>query len=466
MKITEILNLTWNYQMTEHLFALLFDKQQRIEAFDRYLATSPDLTQDCFLAEFQESFAERKKLKQDYTPASVSQIVANLSGKVESVLDVCCGTGALTIAKWNSNPEATFYCEEFSKEAIAILLFNLAVRGINAEVKHCDVLTGEVLAGYRLTRHGKYSEIEQVELDWHALKVDCVISNPPYSASWEPKQDERFEGFALAPKSKADYAFLLHGLHYLKTKGTASFILPHGVLFRGAAEEKIRRELIERNYLDSVIGLPNKLFMATDIPVAILTLKKAKADQNISIIDAGDLFIKQKNNNVMTAEHIQQVITAYQLRRNIDKLAFIADIDVIVKNGYNLNLPRYVDKSEPPVIPDFLQEAQELLAITKQLDESSQQFLRLLEQIEVYSGTSQEKADFEQAKQCLKQAFAPRQYKTAVLRKISELSPENYQATFFDNEELEELNGFIEYKEKQIEILKNIKQYFLSKMFL
>ncbi len=238
------------------------------------------------------------------------------------------------------------------------------------------------------------------------------------------------------------------------------------MLFRGAAEEKIRRELIERNYLDSVIGLPNKLFMATDIPVAVLTLKKAKADQNISIIDAGDLFIKQKNNNAMTAEHIQQVITAYQLRRNIDKLAFIADMDVIVKNDYNLNIPRYVDKSEPPIIPDFLQEAQELLAITKQLDESSQQFLRLLEQIEVYSGTPQEKADFEQAKQCLKQAFAPRQYKTAVLRKISELSPENYQTTFFDNEELEELNGFIEYKEKQIEILKNIKQYFLSKMFL
>lgn len=465
MKITELLNLKWNYQMTESLMALLFDKGKRVEAFDRYLATNPDLTQDCFLAEFQESFAERSNLKQDYTPSSICQIIASISGEGEKVLDVCCGTGALTIGKWAKNPDSFFYLEEFSKEAIAILLFNLSVRGINAEVRHCDVLTGETFTGYRLTRTGKYSEIEQVDLDWSNLSADIVISNPPYSASWEPKQDERFEQFGLAPKSKADFAFLLHGLHFLKDNGEAYFILPHGVLFRGQNEEKIRTALIEKNYLDVVIGLPEKLFLATDIPVAILGFKKSKLDKDIYFMAAEDLFIKQKPKNVMTDEHINQVVTAYGLRRNIDKLSQLVEISQIQENGYNLNIPRYVDKSEPENIPDLLKEAKELLEISKELDKAQSQFLELLEQLEVTAGSKKEKQEFEQAKEILRQVFAPRQYKTGVIKKISSLSNENYQATLFNEEEIEELSGFIEIQEKKIEQLKKLKQYFLAKMF-
>lgn len=152
MKITEILNIKFNYQMTESLLALLFDEEKRNTAFEQYLATDPDLSQDCFLAEFQAQFADRSGLKQDYTPSSICRIVADISGNAESVLDVCSGTGALTLAKWAQCPSAKFYCEEYSKEAVAILLFNLALRGVNAEVRHGDVLTGETFAGYRISR--------------------------------------------------------------------------------------------------------------------------------------------------------------------------------------------------------------------------------------------------------------------------------------------------------------------------
>ncbi|TYG33275.1 N-6 DNA methylase [Lonepinella koalarum] len=465
MKITELLNLKWNYQMTEELMALLFDKEKCLDAFNRYMAAQPDLTQDCFLAEFQESFAERSALKQDYTPSSICQITAALSGQAETVLDVCCGTGALTIAKWSVNPNATFYLEEYSKEAVAILLFNLAVRGINAEVKNCDVLTGEVFASYKLVRHGKYSSIEQVPLDWSQLQVDAVISNPPYSATWLPKNDERFAEYGLAPKTKADYAFLLHGLHYLKENGTASFILPHGVLFRGQTEGTIRQKLIDKNYLDAVIGLPPKLFLATDIPVALLILKKQRATNDIYFIDGSDLFIKQKTNNIMEASHIKRIIDTYQQRCDVDKLASIVSLNTIQSNDYNLNLPRYVDKAEPPVIPDFLKEAQELLNITKETEKANQQFLTLLYQLEI-TGTKQQIDEFEQAKECLRQAFAPRQFKTQVLKKIQSLNPDNYQATLFDYEELQEIDSFIIYKQKQIETLQNIKTYFRAKMFV
>ncbi len=407
MKITEILNLKWNYQMTEQLMVLLFDPQKRLDAFERYLATNPDLSQDCFLAEFQESFAERSKLKQDYTPSSVCKIVATLSDNADSVLDVCCGTGALTIAKWMTTPNATFYLEEYSKEAVAILLFNLAVRGINVEVKNCDVLTGETFASYKLTKNGKFSDIVETALDWSELKVDCVISNPPYSLAWTPKTDARFLGYALPPKSKADYAFVLHGLHRLKQTGTAVFVLPYGVLFRGQAEGTIRQKLINDNCLDGVIGLPENLFLATDIPVALLVFKKQKQTTNINIVNAQKLFTKQKSNNLMSDEHIAQVLNAYGTIQ--EKLSNVVSFDEVAQNNdFNLNLPRYVNTKDPEPIPDFLTEAMELLEITKGLEQSGKQFIDMLEQIQI-TGTKKDIDEFEQAKSALKQAFAPTQ---------------------------------------------------------
>ncbi len=460
MKITELLNLKWGYQMTEELFSLLFDNSRRIEAFERYLATEPDLSQDCFLAEFQEKFADRGGLKQDYTPASICHLTSAITGKADSVLDVCCGTGALTLAKWADCPNAQFYCEEFSKEAVAILLFNLAVRGINAEVRHGDVLTGETFSGYKLTRNGKFSDIEIVDLDWQGLKVDCVISNPPYSLGWEPKADERFAAYPLAPKSKADYAFILHGLHYLKDSGVASFILPQGVLFRGAKEGDIRQKLIEESRLDSVIGLPEKLFLATQIPVQIMTFKQNVKD--VYICDASHLFEKGKATNLMNSEHLETILNAYQSRKDIEKLAKVVSFDEIKNNNFNLNLPRYVDKTEAPDVPDLLQVARELLILTKETDEAGRKFIEMMGQIEVCNGNAQAKSEFEEAKRVLQQVFAPRHYEVGFIEKISTV---NY-LPLFTNEEITQIEGFIEHKQKQIEQLQLVKKYFLHMMFV
>lgn len=448
--------------MTEHLLALLLDVEKRNGLFDQYLATDPDLSRDCFLDEFQEKFADRNKLKQDFTPAAVCQLVAQLAPTAESVLDVCAGTGALTITKWQQCPNARFYCQEYSKEAIAVLLFNLCVRGINAEVSHCDVLTGEVFAAYRLTRNGKYSDIEQTALNWQGLKVDCVISNPPYSAKWQPQNDERFEGFALAPKSAADFAFVLHGLHHLKEDGTASFILPHGVLFRGNAEGKIRTALIEQGYFYSLIGLPQNLFLNTSIPTAIITLKKRK-ERDLFIVDASDLFIKDKSINLMLSEHVSQILTAHQLRRNIDKLAYLADLKEIQQNEFNLNIPRYVDKHEPEPEIDILQEAKELLEIHTALEDSGKQFIELLEQLEVTTGNAQEVAEFAEAKQLLKQVFAPNK---ADVQRIEDIINKKQSTLFVSEEEVAQITGFIEREEQKIAKLESIKKFFLRKMFV
>lgn len=461
MKITELLNLKWDYQITEHLINLLFDKQKRDEVFERYLSQKPDLSQDCFLQEFQENFADRKTLKQDFTPSAICQLVSQLTPEVDSVLDVCAGTGALTIAKWKINPNATFYCQEYSKEAIAFLLFNLCVRGITAEVKHCDVLTGETFAEYRLTRNGQYSDIEKATLDWRGLKVDCVVSNPPYSAKWNPVSDERFEYFGLAPKTAADYAFVLHGLHHLKEEGTAHFILPHGLLFRGNSEGKIRQKLIEQGYLSGVIGLPANLFISTGIPVALFTFKKQSSD--IYIIDAADLFEKAKPNNIMRPEHVNQVLTAYQLRRNIDKLAHLANYTEIQENDFNLNIPRYVDKSGPEPEIDLLKEAQELLDLTNDIEKSGQAFVAMLAELEMTHGSAEDKAEFEQAKQILAQVFAPR---TKEKKAIQQLISSKQGSLFITEQEIEELTGFIEHELKIISQLETIKKYFLSKMFI
>lgn len=460
MKITEILNIKFNYQMTESLLALLFDEEKRNTAFEQYLATDPDLSQDCFLAEFQAQFADRSGLKQDYTPSSICRIVADISGNAESVLDVCSGTGALTLAKWAQCPSAKFYCEEYSKEAVAILLFNLALRGINAEVRHGDVLTGETFAGYRLTKQGKFSHIEEVALDWSGLKVDCVISNPPYSLGWQPKEDERFQGYALAPKSKADYAFVLHGLHYLKPNGMASFILPHGVLFRGQGEGKIRQQLLEERRLSSVIGLPEKLFLATSIPTCILTFKPNS--QDVWICDASELREAQPKINIMNDSHIKAVIDGYRQRKTVERFANVVSLAELKENDFNLNIPRYVDKFVAEDVPDLLETARELLQLTKEADEAGRQFVAMMNELQMPNGSAREQAEFAEAKRIMQQVFAPRDYETSFIEKISTVD----YLPLFTTEEIEKIQGFIEMTEKKIEQLKAVKNYFTSKMFV
>lgn len=187
------------------------------------------------------------------------------------------------------------------------------------------------------------------------MNFKAVISNPPYSIKWSAsdkfKEDKRFRGFTLAPKGKADYAFILNGLSHLEENGTAAFILPHGVLFRAQTEEKIRRKLIELNWLDGVIGLPGKLFDITDIPIAVMVFKKNKTNKDIMFVDASKEFEKGKNQNFLNDKHLKKIFEAYQNRKDIEKYAHLASLEEVQNNGFNLNIPRYVDtfEEEPPI---------------------------------------------------------------------------------------------------------------------
>lgn len=465
MEIQNLINVDFNYQTTETLLSLLLNPGKRAKLFEAYLSTNPDLSRDCFLEEFQSKHADRNKLKQDFTPSSVANIVAGITDNVDSVLDVCAGSGALTIAKWQASPNAQFYCEEFSKEALAFLLFNLAVRGINAEVRHCDVLTGKTFGGYKLTSNGKTSDIKEFTCDWVDLKVDCVISNPPYSASWEQKQHSRFDGYELAPKNKADYAFVLHGLSYLKEGAKACFVLPHGVLFRGQAEEKIRRQLLNNNLVHSVIGLPNNLFLSTSIPVCLLVLQKNKTDNDCLVIEASDLCVKKKATNEMTDEHIQRVLSVYNNRQTVDKLATLASLQDIEVHDFNLNIPRYVDTHEPEEAIDLLKTAKELLEITKEMEQNGLAFVQMLNELQMPNGTQQQKEEFEQAKRIIAEVFAPKPKEIEVVNAIIENKETFETFPVLTDEEWSKLNGFIQSAQRKLELLKDVKQYFLSKMF-
>jgi type I restriction enzyme M protein len=177
-----------------------------------------------------------------------------------------------------------------------------------------------------------------------------VVANPPFSYRWEPTEalgeDMRFKNYGLAPKSAADFAFLLHGFHYLKQDGVMAIILPHGVLFRGGAEERIRTKLLKDGHIDTVIGLPANLFFSTGIPVCILVLKKCKKPDDVLFINAAQHFEKGKRQNKLMPEHIDKILDTYQHRREEDRYSMRVSMERIEKEGYNLNISRYVSTAE------------------------------------------------------------------------------------------------------------------------
>jgi len=318
------------------------------------------------LQEFEEKAADRKNYMQDYTPQSVMDIVAGISTN-GCVRDVCAGIGGLSLAKYKNNPDVVLQLEEYSKNAICFLLFNLVMNGVPAVVIERNVLTQENIAKYKVEISNQAPQIiREVCIDEGTYKADTIISNPPYSLSWVPVNDERFDGYKLAPKSKADYAFILDGIYSLKNNGTAVYILPHGVLFRGQAEGDIRQNLIKNNLLDAVIGLPSNLFTNTGIPVCILVFKKNRVNKDILFIDAQKGFVKDKSKNIMTSEHVLKVIDTYNNRSDIEKYSRKVSISEIEENDYNLNIPRYIDSFEPEEIPDAVQLAKELNEINRE----------------------------------------------------------------------------------------------------
>ena len=333
------------------------------------------------LQEFEEKAADRKNYMQDYTPQSVMDIVAGISTN-GCVRDVCAGIGGLSLVKYKNNPDVVLQLEEYSKNAICFLLLNLVMNRVPAVVIERNVLTQENIAKYKVEISNQAPQIiKEVCIDEGTYKADTIISNPPYSLSWEPVNDERFDGYKLAPKSKADYAFILDGIYSLKNNGTAVFILPHGVLFRGQAEGDIRQNLIKNNFLDAVIGLPSNLFTNTGIPVCILVFKKNRVDNDILFIDAQKDFIKDKSKNIMTSEQVLKVIDTYNNRSDIDKYSRKVSISEVEENDYNLNIPRYIDSFEPEEIPDAVQLAKELNEINRESRTLGLEIAEMLKQL-------------------------------------------------------------------------------------
>ncbi len=285
-----------------------------------------------------------KKAGEFYTPQAVSKIltriaIAGQEGKRGlSVYDPCMGSGSLLLnaKKYAAEPDyIKYYGQELMTSTYNLARMNMFLHGIvpeNQKLRNADTLDG----------------------DWptdEETDFNMVLMNPPYSANWSAAagflQDERFSDYGvLAPKSKADYAFLLHGLYHLKSSGTMAIVLPHGVLFRGAAEGKIREKLLRAGNIYAVIGLPANLFYNTSIPTCIIVLKKHRDGRDVLFIDASRKFEKGKKQNAMTDEHIDSVIELYNRRETVEKEAFLAEFVDIEKNDFNLNIPRYVDNFE------------------------------------------------------------------------------------------------------------------------
>ena len=211
-----------------------------------------------------------------------------------------------------------------------------------------------------------------------------VTMNPPYSAKWSAaegfKQDERFMDYGgkLAPKSKADYAFLLHGFYHLKQTGTMAIVLPHGVLFRGAAEGAIREILLKNGSIYAVIGLPSNMFYNTSIPTCIIVLKKHREGRDVLFIDASSLFEKDKKQNVMHEEHIDRVLELYNNRETVDKLTYLASYEDIESNDFNLNIPRYVDTSEEEAEIDISVLSKNMSNTNQEIKEGSDALLKMM----------------------------------------------------------------------------------------
>lgn len=227
---------------------------------------------------------------------------------------------------------------------------------------------------------------DTLDADWpteEPTNFDGVMMNPPYSAKWSAEKgfltDPRFSTFGvLAPKSKADYAFLLHGYYHLKSSGVMAIVLPHGVLFRGAAEGKIRQKLLEEGAIDTVIGLPAGIFYNTSIPTTVIILKKNRTTKDVFFIDASKEFEKRKAQNFMTDAHIDKILEAYQNREDMEKFAHLASFDEIIENDYNLNIPRYVDTFEEETPIDLVALSKEITDLNAEIAKTEQEFLSLL----------------------------------------------------------------------------------------
>jgi type I restriction enzyme M protein len=292
-----------------------------------------------------------KKAGEFYTPQQISDILSTIvtldsqepktgvKQRLESVMDFACGSGSLLLnvrKRMGPHGIGKIYGQEKNITTYNLARMNMLLHGVKDtefEIFHGDTLTN----------------------DWDILRelnpakkpaFDAIVANPPFSYRWEPTDaladDVRFKNHGLAPKSAADFAFLLHGFHFLKEEGVMAIILPHGVLFRGGAEERSRTKLLKDGHIDTVIGLPSNLFYSTGIPVCILVLKKCKKPDDVLFINAAEHFVKGKRQNQLTEAHIAKIIKTYQFRDEETRYSLRVEMAEIEKNDFNLNISRYI----------------------------------------------------------------------------------------------------------------------------
>lgn len=366
-KINELFGITESFMLPDKLMGLLFSENIN-SIFEKYSDMQGDLSYDGFTDYFQEEHSSRKAMMQDFTPKELTELVGRIAGAdVMTCLDVCAGTGGLTIAMHSIAPKCEFFCEELSQRALPILLFNLAVRNIPAYVSNKNVLSGEVFGCYMVIRGERFGQVLKID-SIPEMPVDVCITNPPYSLKYEFDEkhpDGRFLEYGYPPKQFSDMAFIIHGLARLKDTGRLIAILPHGVLFRGNREADIRRKMIDKGHIHAVIGLPENLFLNTNIPVAVIIFGKQPAEK-IVFIDGSKGFEKVGKQNRLRNEDIQKILRVLGDRQELKKYSHIADISEIEKNGFNLNIPRYVDTYEPPPPIDIVAVMEELFELEQE----------------------------------------------------------------------------------------------------
>lgn len=330
-----------------------------------------------------------KKAGEFYTPQQISKILSKIvtcdcrephkkKNYLNAVLDFACGSGSLLLnvrKEMGANAIGKIYGQEKNITTYNLARMNMLLHGVKDnefEIFHGDTLINE------WDIFGEMNPGKKIE-------CDAVVANPPFSYRWEPNeslaQDFRYKNYGLAPKSAADFAFLLHGFHFLSQEGTMAIILPHGVLFRGGVEEKIRRKLLEENKIDTVIGLPQNLFYSTGIPVCILVLKKCRRDDGVLFINAAENYEKGKRQNVLLDEHINKIVETYQNRTEEKRYSRMVSIDEIEKNGFNLNISRYVSTAEEEEIIDLKAVKTELDTLEQQLSASKEKHNAFLKEL-------------------------------------------------------------------------------------
>lgn len=331
-----------------------------------------------------------KKAGEFYTPQQISSILSAIvtldsqepktgkKKKLDKVLDFACGSGSLLLNVRNQlGPHGIgkIYGQEKNITTYNLARMNMLLHGVKDsefQIHHGDSL---------LNDWDVLNEMNPAK----KLKFDAVVANPPFSYRWEPNEvlgeDFRFKSYGLAPKSAADFAFLLHGFHFLGDEGSMAIILPHGVLFRGGAEARIRTKLLKDHHIDTVIGLPVNLFFSTGIPVCILVLKKCKKFDDVLFINASEHFEKGKRQNQLLPEHIENIVDSYQHRKEEERYSRRVSMEEIEKNDYNLNISRYVSTAEPEEPIDLQAVNEELIAVESNIVTATNKHNKFLEEL-------------------------------------------------------------------------------------